>query len=190
MEEQRFSQRRRNDANQIYLYLSDDSGANAPGNTYGFGTIYTEAQINAANTGGPQLATRDAVGHGTTSTAIAAGNGRNSPNLKYRGIAPKASIIMVKFTSEGAPAHGDQPAEAPFYRPELFQTAISFVRDKATELHMPAVILPNFGSNGGPTDGTSSFSRTIDANFGSGIEGFVMVNGTGDEGGVDNHAGG
>ena len=103
--------------------LTDNTGANAPGNTYGVGTIYTEAQINAANNGGTQLATRDAVGHGTTTTAIAAGNGRNLADRKYRGIAPKASIIAVKFTTEGAPAHDTQPAEAPFYNPSLFQPA-------------------------------------------------------------------
>ena len=55
---------------------------------------------------------------------------------------------------------------------------------------MPAVILANFGSINGPTDGTSAFSRTIDANFGAGKQGLVFVNGTGDDGGMPNHAGG
>ena len=174
-----------------YIFdLTSNAGATAPGNTYGVGTIYTEAQINTALNGGAQLATRDAVGHGTTTTAIAAGNGRNSENRKYRGIAPNASIIAVKFTTEGAPAHGTQPAEAPFYNPALFQTAINFVRDKAAQLNMPAVLLANFGSINGPTDGTSEFSRTIDANFGPGKRGLVFVNGTGDDGGIPNHAGG
>jgi subtilisin family serine protease len=36
-----------------YIFdLTDDTGANAVGNTYGKGTIYTEAQINAALSGG------------------------------------------------------------------------------------------------------------------------------------------
>jgi minor extracellular serine protease Vpr len=174
-----------------YIFdLTDNTGANAPGNTYGAGTIYTEAQINAALSGGTPLATRDAVGHGTTTSGIAAGNGRNSPNRKYRGIAPNASIIAVKFTTEGAPAHDGQLAEAPFYNPDLLQTAISFVRDKAAALNMPAVLLANFGSINGPTDGTSAFARTIDANFGAGRKGLVFVNGTGDDGGMPNHAGG
>ena len=174
-----------------YIFdLTDNTGVNAPGNTYGAGTIYTEAQINAALNGGTQLATRDAVGHGTTTSGIAVGNGRNSVNRKYRGIAPNASIIAVKFTTEGAPAHDGQPAEAPFYNPDLLQTAISFVRDKAAALNMPAVLLANFGSINGPTDGTSAFARTIDANFGAGKKGLVFVNGTGDDGGMPNHAGG
>jgi minor extracellular serine protease Vpr len=175
-----------------YIFdLTDNTGANAPGNPYGVGTIYTEAQINAALNGGTQLATRDAVGHGTTTSGIAVGNGRNSgANRKYRGIAPNASIIMVKFTTEGAPAHDGQPAEAAFYNPDLLPTAINFVKAKSAELNMPAVFLANFGSINGPTDGTSAFSRTIDANFGSGKPGLVFVNGTGDDGGMPNHAGG
>ncbi|MCP5119456.1 MAG: hypothetical protein GY953_52310, partial [bacterium] len=41
--------------------LLDDTGAQAPDNPYGIGTLYTEEQINAALQGGPPLATRDAV---------------------------------------------------------------------------------------------------------------------------------
>lgn len=170
--------------------MTDNSGANAPGNTYGVGTIYTEAQINTALTGGPTLATRDAVGHGTTTTAIAAGNGRNLPDRRYRGIAPNASIIAVKFTSEGAPAHDDQPAEAAFYNEALFPTALDFVRDKAAQLGMPAVMLANFGTINGPTDGTSMLSRKIDSTVGPGKPGIAFVTGTGDDGGRANHAGG
>ena len=174
-----------------YIFdLTDNTGAAAPGNIYGNGTIYTEAQINAALNGGTQLATRDAVGHGTTTSGIAAGNGRNSENRKYRGIAPNATIIAVKFTSDGAPAHDGQPAEASFYNPALLPAAINFVRDKAAELRMPVVMLANFGSINGPTDGTSEFSRTIDAAVGAGKPGIVFVSGTGDDGGMANHAGG
>ena len=174
-----------------YIFdLTDNTGANAPGNAYGVGTIYTEAQINAALNGGTQLATRDAVGHGTTTSGIAAGNGRNSANRKYRGIAPRATIIAVKFTTEGAPAHDGQPAEAAFYNANLLPTAISFVKAKAAELNMPAVLLANFGTINGPTDGTSAFARTIDQNFGAGKPGLVFVTGAGDDGGMPNHAGG
>lgn len=174
-----------------YIFdLMDNTGANAPGNTYGVGTIYTEAQINAALSGGPALATRDAVGHGSSTAGIATGNGRNLPDRRYRGVAPKASIIAVKFTSEGAPAHDGQPAEAPFFDGNLITHAINFVRDKSNELDMPAVMLANFGSPNGPNDGTSFFSRTVDAAVGPGKPGLVFVCGTGDAGGVANRAGG
>ena len=65
-------------------------------------------------------------------------------------------------------------------------TAIRFITDKARELALPCVMLPNIGSIGGPTDGTSALSRLVDATVGPGIPGLVFVNGTGDDGGRAN----
>jgi minor extracellular serine protease Vpr len=168
--------------------LSDNSGAHAAGNPYGRGTISSEAQINAALNGGPTLATRDAVGHGTDTAGIPAGNGRNV--YKYRGVAPEATLIVCKVTSEGAPAHDVQPAEAPFNDPTAFPIAIDFVKAKAAELQMPCVMILNLGSSGGPTDGTSELARKIDSTVGPGIPGLVFVTGPGDDGGAPNRAGG
>jgi subtilisin family serine protease len=61
--------------------LTDDSGANAPGNTFGKGTIYSEAQINAALNGGPALAHRDAVGHGSTTAESPRATGATSRSI-------------------------------------------------------------------------------------------------------------
>jgi minor extracellular serine protease Vpr len=172
-----------------YIFdLTDDTGASDPGNPYGLGTIYTESQINAALTGGPTLATRDAVGHGTTTSAIPAGNGRNSAALKYRGIATDATIVSVKITSDGAPAHDGQPAEAPFYDPTRIPIAIDFIKDKAAALGMPCVMLLNLGSTGGATDGTSTLARKIDSVVGPGVHGLLFVTGPGDDGGTPNHS--
>ena len=79
-----------------YIFdLTDDSGSMDPSNSYGAGTIYTRDQINLALSNGTRLATRDAVGHGTTSTGLAAGNGQTLPDAKYRGIAPNATLLIV-----------------------------------------------------------------------------------------------
>ena len=164
--------------------VTDDTGASAPGNTYGIGTIYTEAQINAALTGGPTLATRDAVGHGTTTTGIMCGNGRGLPSRKYHGIAPNATIIVVKITG-GAPAHDSEPAEPSFYSTARVLTGMQFVADKAAALGMPCVMLPNVGTIGGPTDGTSDWCRKVDSIVKPGL---LFVNGPGDEGGMANRA--
>jgi minor extracellular serine protease Vpr len=83
-----------------YFYdMLDNTGSNAPGNPFGVGTIYTKAQINGALLGGTNLNARDAVGHGTTTTGIAAGGGRIL--AAYRGIAPHARLLVVKLTSDG-----------------------------------------------------------------------------------------
>jgi uncharacterized protein (TIGR03437 family) len=167
--------------------LTDNTGAASPDNPYKAGTIYTRAQINAALAGGTDLAHRDAVGHGTATTGIAAGNGRNSRDWKYRGEAPRATILVVKIVS-GAAAHDDQPAEETSNSAALMPTAIDFVKDKARALNLPAVMLPNLGSVGGPMDGTSTLAKKIDATVGPGIPGLVLVTGPSDDGGIDNHA--
>lgn len=164
--------------------LTDDSGATAAGNSYGMGTIYTEAQINAALTNNTTLATRDAVGHGTTTAGIACGNGRGLASRKYRGVAPNAAIIVVKIIA-GAPAHDEQPAEANFFDLARVEVGMDFVRDKAQQLGMPCVMIPNFGSLNGPTDGTSQFARKVQSIV---APGRLVVNGPGDDGGVPNRA--
>ena len=160
-----------------YIFdLSDEAGADDSNNMYGRGTVYTRLQIDEALSGNSTLATRDAVGHGTTTTGIAAGNGRNSVGGKYRGIAPKATIISVKV------AGGEGSVEPDFYDPAAIPVAIDFIVDKARELSKPVVMLLNLGSIGGPTDGTSAMSRKIDATVGPDHPGMVFVTGTGDDG--------
>ncbi|KAA3614976.1 MAG: T9SS C-terminal target domain-containing protein [Calditrichaeota bacterium] len=172
----------------IYDML-DPAGATASNNPYGIGTIYNQADIDTALSTGIRLSTRDAVGHGTATAGIAGGNGAVSAG-KYQGIAPEASFIIVKITSEGAPAHNGEAAEAAFYNPDYIQTAITFVKSKASEMNMPFVMLANFGSIGAPMDGSSSLSRMIDSEFGPGHPGQIFVSGSSDGGGMDNHASG
>ncbi|NND72690.1 MAG: S8 family serine peptidase [Rhodothermales bacterium] len=171
------------------LDLSDDSGANDPDNPLSFGTVYTEDEINAALTSGPPLATRDAIGHGTLTAGIAGGNGRASAG-EYVGVAPNASFIIVKFTSEGAPAHDGQASEAPFYFQDRLGASLDFVIDKAADAGMPFVATANFGSIQGPSDGSSGDAREIENRFGSTLPGRVFVSGSSDDGGIENHASG
>jgi len=150
---------------------------------------YSEAQINAALDGtGPFVNSIDRVGHGSVTAGIAAGNGRAFAAGKYRGIAPQADLVIVKYTSEGAPAHDNEPAETGFLA--CFSDALDWVDEKITALGQPAVALGNFGSQWGPMDGTSAFSRKIDELFPVDNPGRIWVEGVGDEGGKDSHAGG
>ncbi|MEO7281196.1 MAG: S8 family serine peptidase [Casimicrobium sp.] len=167
--------------------LMDDTGATAAGNPYGKGTIYTRAQINAALTAGTELGTRDAHGHGSATAGGSTGNGAASGG-KYRAPAYEATLVVVKFTSAGSPAHGTFPAEAAFYDPARLPLALSFVKDTATRLGLPAVIHMNFGSVTGPMDGTGSLAEAMDAVAGAGKPGLVIVSGSSDDGGSANYA--
>ncbi|HLH57405.1 MAG TPA: S8 family serine peptidase, partial [Verrucomicrobiae bacterium] len=170
------------------LDLTDDSGSNAPANPYHLGTLCTRQQIEDAGRYGTNLVTRDALGHGTTTTGIACGNGHNV--AKYRGAAPEATILVVKMVAENVPAHDNQPAETPFFDLNRLPIAIRYVRDQQRQLGMPCVMLFNVGSSGGPMDGTSALCQTINANVGPGIPGLVFVTGASDDGGIANHAAG
>lgn len=175
----------------LYLFDAlDNAGANDPDNPTGFGTVYTRDEINAALTSGVRLDTRDAVGHGTASMGIAAGNGLASGG-RYAGIAPDADLIVVKLITEGAPAHDGEPVEVASPSPgaRLF-SAIDFVLDRAEAAGKPVVFLANFGSIQGPMDGSSTDARGIDERFGPGHPGRVFLTGSSDDGGVANHAGG
>ncbi|TWT39960.1 Subtilase family protein [Phycisphaerae bacterium RAS1] len=147
---------------------------------------YTEAQINAALLGGPPIDSRDAVGHGTVTAGIAAGNGRAFADDRYRGMAPAADLIVVKIVSEGAQQHEDQPAEAPFIG--CYEYALDWLDQKINEVGNPCVAIINAGVQYGPMDGTSAVSRKIDQVFGVDRPGRIYATGTGDEGAYPTHA--
>lgn len=169
--------------------LTDDRGAQS-NNPYNIGTIYSKKEINEALRDGKRLAVRDRSGHGTTTAGIATGNGRNSKGQKYRGVAPEASLLVIKICTDETPAYGQEKREQVFYEADRIPVAIDFIRDMARQLKIPSVMLLNLGSQGGPTDGTSELCRKIDAMVGPGIPGLVFVTGPGDDGGRENRAGG
>lgn len=149
---------------------------------------YSEGQINDALSGGPTIGFRDAVGHGTVTGGIAAGNGLAFAGGKYRGIAPEADLIIVKLTSEGAPAHDGQSAETAFQG--CIDEALDWLDEKIDLLGQPCVGLINSGTQWGPIDGTSAVSHKIDEVFGLDRPGRVYVSPSGDEGNLPTHAGG
>jgi subtilisin family serine protease len=148
---------------------------------------YTEAQINAALAGGAPLAERDAVGHGTVTTGLAAGNGTAAlpTSAQWAGLAPASDLVIVKVTSEGAPAHGTQPAETPFQG--CYNQALDLAVGEAATLHEPIVALIDSGTQWGPIDGTSALSNHIDQTFGLNNPGHVYIAASGDEGSLPNH---
>jgi minor extracellular serine protease Vpr len=150
--------------------------------------VYTQAQINNALKTHTALGERDAVGHGTVGAGLAAGNGRaNLPSsAQWAGMAPSADLLIVKMTSEGAPAHSGQPAETPFQA--CMSQALDLVTKEAAVLKEPIVALMDSGTQWGPIDGTSAVSQKINADFGASAAGHLYVAASGDEGTLPNHA--
>jgi minor extracellular serine protease Vpr len=171
-----------------YLYdMINPAGATNPNNPYNIGTIFTEADINTAlQAGGIPLST-DRFGHGTACIGITAGNGGGTASMEFQGVAPKAKLIVVKMVHDPFPAFGSEPGQSSFFNATYIPVALQFIHDKVTELGLPSVTLMNFGSIGGPTDGTSTISRAMGDFI---AQGHVLVCGVGDDGGSDNHASG
>jgi hypothetical protein len=147
---------------------------------------FSRDQINAALAGGPTINSRDAVGHGTVTAGLAVGNGSAVSTGDFRGMAPEADLIVIKVTSEGAPTHDDQPAEAPFIA--SYTDALDWLDGKLNQSTQPVVGIFNSGVQFGPIDGSSAISRKIDEVFGADRPGRVYVAPSGDEGNVPNHA--
>ena len=120
----------------------------------------------------------DTSGHGTRVLGIAAGNGRAGGG-RYRGVAPKSEILVVKL---GNAADRFLP---PHY--ELMQ-GLDYCIRKARELGLPVAVNISFGNTYGAHDGTSLLETYITdmAN----IWKSVICIGTGNEGYAAGHAAG
>lgn len=147
--------------------------------------VYAEADINQALKSGTPLGERDALGHGTVSTGLAAGNGSAARPVskQWAGLAPDADLLIVRMTSEYVPPHSGQPAQAAFQG--CMSLALDLVAQEAGALGEPVVALMDSGTQWGPIDGTSAVSAKIDGDFGS--PGQVYVAASGDEGALPNH---
>jgi hypothetical protein len=120
------------------------------------------------------------------STGLAAGNG-SAPlptSKQWAGLAPNADLLIVKMTSEGAPAHSGQPAENPFQG--CMGLALDLVMQEAATLKEPIVAMMDSGTEWGPIDNTGVVSQKINADYNS--PGNIYVAPSGDEGNLPNHA--
>ncbi|MEM1217860.1 MAG: S8 family peptidase [Bacteroidota bacterium] len=171
-----------------YLYdMIDPSGANAPNNPYGIGTIFDATQINGSLQNSSAPLSTDRFGHGTATASIAAGNASQGSYPQFAGVASEATLIIVKVTHDPFPAFADQPGQMGFFDPTYIPVALEFVADKVAEIGQQSVTLINLGSIGGPTDGTSLVARAM-TDFVE--DGHHLVCGVGDDGGANNVASG
>lgn len=120
----------------------------------------------------------DLSGHGTHVAGIAAGNGTASGGV-YRGIAYKASLIVVKL----APPKPDS-----FPSTVEIMKGVTFCITKALDLFKPISINLSLGNNYGSHSGTSLLESYLDY-LASSYQCSIVV-GCGNEGASDNHTGG
>jgi len=130
------------------LYLWDQTlSGNAPdGFTYGL-----ECSRNNINRG--ECPEKDTYGHGTHVASIAVSSGLASG--KYRGIAPGASLIVVK---SGAPLCG---GESWTFEEDAIIDGLRYLVDRAEVLEMRLVINLSLGGNIGGHDDTSPLEVVI-----------------------------
>lgn len=140
------------------------------------GTIYTNAQINAALKGKGTVNTQDNNGHGTATAGTAAGNG-GSTGGKFAGVAPEADLIIVKAGDCGG------LVRAYIYGAE-------WIVQTAKKLKRPVVVNQSFGGHLTAHNGTDSEEQFLNTLTGKGIPGVVFTVSAGNEGRFSLHASG
>jgi subtilisin family serine protease len=156
--------------------------AHPPPNGFGFGAFYSRADIDAALTGGPTLATQDGHGHGTHVAGSAAGNGRQTgngvPAGTFAGVAPAADLLAVRvFDNSGI-----------FCAQCDLVAAVDFIDGFAQAAGKPWVGNMSLGDDtGGAHDGTSPDELAIDALVRPGRPGTQLAVAAGNSGRSDRH---
>lgn len=146
---------RNEDGSTRILYIWDQLGQGRPPAGFKTGVEYSSTEINQAlesNDSFQIVPQMDTVGHGTAVAGVAAGNGLGSRNQWNRGIAPDASIIVVRLGYRGWES---------FSRSTELMRGVKYVLDKAEMLGMPVAINISYGTNNGAHDGNSLFETYL-----------------------------
>lgn len=136
-------------------YLWDQSIEGTPPEGFRNGSEFTKEQIDEALRSDNPYAyvpSTDYVGHGTAVAGIAAGNGNSSDGVE-KGVAPNASLIVVKL--------GHREGNPSFTRTTEIMRAAKYISDKAQQLNMPVSINISYGTNNGSHLGNSLFENYL-----------------------------
>jgi len=145
------------------------------------GTIYTNAQINAALSGNGTVNSMDNFGHGTAVAGTAAGNGRATsngvPEGTYVGVAPEADLMIVKASNCGSFA-------------SIAHLGTKWIAETAKKLGRPVVINHSYGGHYSVHDGNSEEELAMNDLVGTGKPGVAITVSAGNEGQYSLHASG
>lgn len=135
--------------------------------------IYSGADLDALRQGSvAEQAPHDEFGHGTHVAGIAAGNGRGDPAARWVGMAPEASLVIVRV------ARG---ADGAVFDPDVV-LGTRFVFERAEALGQPAVVNLSLGSDFGPHDGSSPLEAALAEQVGRTQPGRAIVVAAGNSG--------
>ena len=140
------------------------------------GTIYTNAQINAALKGSGKVNSVDNQGHGTATAGTAAGNG-GSAGASLAGVAPEADLIIVKASDCGGFV-------------DAYILGAKWMVNVAKDLKRPIVINQSFGGHFTAHNGAEQEEQFLNSLTGKGIPGVIFTVSAGNEGQFSLHAGG
>jgi subtilisin family serine protease len=153
------------------LYLWDQTLQGKPPDGFSYGVECSGNEIRSG-----ECLERDTFGHGTHVASIAASSGIASGN--YRGIAPGASLIIVK---SGAPICGNGWS----FDEDRVIDGLEYLVDKAHALKMRLVISLSLGDNIGGHDDTSPLELVLDD---LSTQGVVIIVAAGNEADSQVHA--
>jgi subtilisin family serine protease len=138
------------------------------------GAVWAAADIDALlSTSRSSSLPQDEVGHGTLVSACAAGNGLQGRSA-FRGVAPKATILVARITGNGSDSIGND---------ELLRGA-KFLFDRADAMGQPVVVNLSLGTDFGPHDGTMSWEQTLASYVGPDHPGRALVVAAGNSGSI------
>ncbi len=136
--------------------------------------VYSAAELDEMIAADSKQLPRDAFGHGTHVGSLAAGNGSSTSPPKYSGVAPNATLVMVRVTRSD---------DGSIFDPDVV-LATRFIFDRAEALKMPGVVNLSLGSDFGGHDGTAALEQSLSEFVGAGRPGRAIVVAAGNSAGV------
>lgn len=139
-------------------YIWDQTIQGEPPEGFGYGTEYSNEQINRAlNSENPLeiVPTTDPTGHGTFLAGV--GAGREAPQANFIGAAPDADLIVVKLkqAKQCLKDYYIVEQDESVYQSTDLILGVKYLLEKSKQLNKPISIIIGLGSNAGAHDGSS-----------------------------------